>query len=100
MACDIGDRETIVWYAGRTDYAFAFVFANVSVEQESPPTFYFIRRKDVDSGNLLEPCSAGDKFLDQYLMGSTFNLMLVTLNLWTLCLWSWVWLLHHASMHS
>ena len=24
---------------------FAFVFANVSVEQESPPTFYFILRK-------------------------------------------------------
>ena len=28
---------------------FAFVFANVSVEQESPPTFYFILRKGLKS---------------------------------------------------
>ena len=38
-----------------------------------------IRRKDVDSGNLLEPCSAGDNFLDQHLMGCNFRFMLVIL---------------------
>ena len=34
-----------LWYGERTDLGFAIVFANVSVEQESPPTFYFILRK-------------------------------------------------------
>ena len=37
--------ETQLRYGGRTDLGFMFVFANVSVEQESPPTFYFILRK-------------------------------------------------------
>ena len=41
----MGTLQGMLWYGGRTDYGFAFVFANVSVEQESPPTFYFILRK-------------------------------------------------------
>ena len=42
-------ESPVLWYGGRTDYGFAFVFANVSVEQESPPTFYFILRKGLKS---------------------------------------------------
>ena len=34
---------------GELTEGFAFVFANVSVEQESPPTFYFILRKGLKS---------------------------------------------------
>ena len=34
---------------GELTRGFAFVFANVSVEQESPPTFYFILRKGLKS---------------------------------------------------
>ena len=34
---------------GELTMSFAFVFANVSVEQESPPNFYFILRKGLKS---------------------------------------------------
>ena len=42
-------ESPVLVYGGRTDYGFVFVFANVSVEQESPPTFYFILRKGLKS---------------------------------------------------
>ena len=44
---------------GELTMFFAFVFANVSVEQESPPTFYFILRKGQKAQEIPLRCFLG-----------------------------------------